>query len=215
MINNSIQIEITQKPKWITYDEIADVLHDAHRATFEKGMRYSVLNQNGQDLRRRIGEDGVFFVALLNNKTLVGVTGVSFKNKSNAWYTQNKPYAEIKLVGVRSEYKGLGIYNRLQEEAYKYAFERVELLMTHTATQNTILLNNNIKRGWKFVDYLSWDSTNYYSIVMAKWRNECPYSDTYCRARFVFNKCKTKLMKTKNGEYTLVGRMIKKYIFRK
>ncbi len=212
---NDLKFEIVQQPDWISDDEIADILHDAHKSTLEKGMHYSVLTQRGKEVRERIGENGCFFVALLEGKELVGVTGVSFKKRSTAWYIKNKPYAEIKLVGVKSDYKGHGIYGMLQEKVYNYAFQHVEILTTNTAVKNTILINNNLKRGWDFVDFVSWKNTDYYSVVMAKWKDGCPYLPVYRRIRFMINKWKTKAIKTESGEYTQFARWIRTYILRR
>lgn len=184
-------IQIIQQPEWISDDEIADVLHDAHQTTLAAGMHYTVLNQNGEDIRNRLGTDGCFFVALLDGKDLVGVSGVSFYEKSNAWYAKGKPYAEVKLEGVKNAYKGMGINGMLHRKIYDYAFTRVDVLMTHTALQNRLVIRNDLNREWKKVDFNSWRMTNYYSVIMAKWKNGCPYSKLHCTIRYYIKKAYT------------------------
>lgn len=210
MVNDNLIINIIPQPDWISDDDIAELLHDAHKSTLEKGMNYAVLTQNGKDIRKRIGENGIFFVALLDGNKLAGVTGLAFNKKSNAWYARNKTCAEVKLVGVKSEYKGLSIFDKLQDIVYQYAFQKVDLLLTNTAAENYIMLNNNLRRGWKVVDYISWKNTNYYSIIMAKWKDGCPYSDTFCKFNYILRKLITKTLKTKDGNYTLIARLIKR-----
>ncbi len=184
-------IQIIQQPEWISDDEIADVLHDAHQTTLAAGMHYTVLNQNGEDIRNRLGTDGCFFVALLDGKELLGVSGVSFYEKSNAWYAKGKPYAEVKLEGVKNAYKGMGINGMLHRKIYDYAFERVNVLITHTAEKNKLVIRNDLNRGWKKVDFNSWRTTDYYSVIMAKWKNECPYSQLHCTIRYYMKKAYT------------------------
>ena len=199
--DNSLNIIIKQQPEWISDDDIVALLHDAHKSTLEAGMHYSVLNQKGTDIRKRIGKDGVFFVALLDGKELVGVSGITYNDKSKAWYLKGKPYYEVKLEGVKPDFKGKGINGLLHREIYNYAFNRVDVLVTHTAEHNNIVIRNDLSRGWKLVDFASWKTTDYYSVVMAKWKNKCPYTTTICNVVFILKKYKTKIMKNQFGQY--------------
>lgn len=190
---------IREKPDWISYDEIAALLHDAHRSTLEKGMHYSIVDQNGDDVKRRIG-NGKIFVALIDGNVLAGVTAVSLNTCSNIWYIQGKPYAEIKLIGVKTQYKKMGLMDQLQHAAVDFAFQHVDVLTVHTAHQNTIVLNYFRQRGWKPVDFSSSKLTNFYSVFLAKWKLRCPYSSIYCYFRYALKKLKILLTKDKNGE---------------
>lgn len=196
---NSIHILI--QPDWISDDDICDVLHEAHQSTLEAGMHYSVLEQTGKDIRRRIGENGVFFVAVDEDNQPVGVSGLSFHERSSAWYAKGRPCAEVKLEGVRKAYKGMGINSMLHDAIYRYAFERVDVLTTNTAVQNTIVRKADEKRGWVYVDFVSWSATDYYSVVMAKWKGRAPYSRAYCLLRYTWQKCRTVILKNRSGQY--------------
>ena len=201
-------IQIIEQPDWISDDEIADVLHDAHQTTLAAGMHYSVLTQNGADIRARLGGNGRFFVALKDGKELVGVSGISFFERSKSWYAKGQPYAEVKLEGVRNEFKGMGINGLLHKRIYEYAFDKVNVLVTNTAVQNSIVRRNDLKRGWTIVDFTSWKSTDYYSVVMAKWKDGCPYSKAECRFRFLMKKCRVMLLKNRFGQTRAVFRMM-------
>ncbi len=200
-MRKKLDIQIIKQPEWVTDDQIVSLLHNAHQTTLQKGMHYSVIDQNGQDIRRRIGDNGVFFVALIDNKILAGVSGISFCPEGAEWYIKGKPYAEIKLEGVREEYKGLGINGMLHRAIYDYAYNYVDILITQTATQNKIMQNADKKRGWHYVDYVSRKSTNYYSVVMAKWKTAPPISSIYCHYKYFCSKTRTRILKTRNGEY--------------
>lgn len=195
------KIRILIQPDRISDDDICDLLHEAHQSTLDAGMHYSVLNQTGKDIRRRIGENGVFFVAVDEDDQPAGVLGVSFYEKSSAWYAKGKPYAEVKLGGVRQAYKGMGIYSMLLDAIYPYAFERVDVLTTNTAVQNTIIRKADEKRGWVYVDFVSWTATDYYSVVMAKWKDTVPYNRAYCLLRYTWQKCRTVILKNRSGQY--------------
>ena len=196
-------ITVTQQPSWISDEDIAELLHDAHKTTLEAGMHYAVLKQNGKDIRKRLGSDGVFFVAVTADKQLLGVSGISFYDKYNRWFTEGKPCAEVKLEGVRDSYKGKGINGMIHKAVYEYAYERVDLLVTHTAQQNSIVIRNDLNRGWHVVDYDSWKATDYYSIILAKWKDGCPFSEQSCRLHFLLRKYRTKLIKNRYGQYRM------------
>ncbi len=207
----SSRFQILEKPDWVSFDDIADVLHDAHSSTLESGMKFAASDQTGEEIRKRLGDNGTIFIAL-NEQRIVGVAGVSLYNKCRYWCWRGKPYAEIKLVGVRREYRQQGINNRLYSAAEEYAFRHVDLILMHTAEENNVTIDSNIRHGWKIIDYKSFSKTNYYSVVMALWKNGSPYSDFYRKIRLFFNIFKTKAIYKEGGVYRpLAGELIKRY----
>ena len=206
---HQLQYRVIEKPDWITYDMIAEILHDAHRSNVEKGMHFVASYQDGEETERRLGDGGKFFVALTDDNTIVGVGAVSLHESCTGWYGKKQPYGEIKMVGVPEKYKGLGISSALYKKMEEFGFSVNELMVMNTARDNNIVLDSNARHGWTYVDYKSWSRTDYYSPVMAKWKNGCPYSKAFCRLMFNYRRLYTILVRRKNGQQRLIFGLLK------
>ena len=196
-----MNIEITIKPDWISLEQITELLHDAHTSTAGEGMHFQAYSQTVEDTKRRLGNDGLFFVALCDG-VLAGCAAVVFHPKSSKWYCTDKEYAEIKMVAVGSRFKGMGISNSLYRALEKHAFTRCGLVIMNTAEENRIVVDSNLRHGWKLIDYLSWCNTDYYSVIMGKWE-KCPYSDRYVDRRYHLRKLMVRIAKDRNGRYRI------------
>jgi len=64
-------IKIIEKPEWITYDEIHNLLYAAHESNREKGVNVATATMSGNELEEYLGAKGKTFVALDGEK-LVG-----------------------------------------------------------------------------------------------------------------------------------------------
>lgn len=173
-----MNIEIIKQPEWLSYEEIASVLHDAHQSTLQAGMKFLAATATGEQIRRRLGETGTVFAAM-DGKNVAGVIGVVFYPANHSWFWKSKPYAELKIAGVRTAYKGKGISHLLYKEACDFAFKSVDLITMNTSEKNRIVIDSNEHHGWIKVDYKCFSITNYYSVVMAKWKKDCPFSPFY------------------------------------
>ena len=80
------RITIMEKPDWISYDDIAEVLHEAHRENVKKGLIYSASHLSGEEIQALLHENGKFYVALTDDNELVGAviglqTAAHFDNR--------------------------------------------------------------------------------------------------------------------------------------
>lgn len=193
-------ITVMEKPEWISYDEIAELLHEAHRENVGKGLNYSASHQNGGEIKALLHENGKFYVALINGNELAGVSAIEIRERSTRWFAKEQPYGEIKLEGIKPEYQGMRISSMLREAIAEYAFQRIELLVLDTAEKNKHAIAINKKRGWRIVDYTSRQTNNFYSVVMAQWKNGCPYSEGERLFHFWIKKAYVRLRYTKYGK---------------
>lgn len=221
------RIEIIQQPEFISDDDIAALLHDAHQSTKEKGMNFTASYFTGEQNRKRLGEDGVFYVALAEaapaagqgqseavpaasqepaeaapaakDKELAGVLAVCYEKDCKLWCHQGKDFAELKMMGVSTKFKGQGISSKLNDVVIKDAFERTDLITFNTAEHNQRVIDFYERRGFVKVNYRSYRSTNYYSVELAKWRDGCPYSAFTCKLRYALIRLKVRLFYKETG----------------
>lgn len=183
------EIVIIEKPLWISWDNIHEVLWKAHAENREKGINMAYPSLPGDKIREKIEGHGKMFVALDGEK-VVGSAAVIVK-RAFLWCGRGN-YAYCCFSAVLPEYAGKGIYRdfvRLQEnEAVSMGFDKV---MFDSHESNSRVLDVNRKNGYKAVDISIWK--DHYNIVMVKWLNGCPYSDWYCYMQFYIHKWYRKL----------------------
>ena len=171
------RITIMEKPDWISYDHIAELLHEAHRENVKKGLIYSASHLSGEEIQALLHENGKFYVALTDDNELVGASAIEIRERSKRWFAKGQPFGDIKLEGVKPAFRGMRINSMLREAITEYAFQQVGLLVLDTSEKNKHAIRINKKRGWKIVDYTSRQTNNFYSVVMAQWKNGCPFSE--------------------------------------
>ena len=179
MTDNS-GIVIMEKPDYISFKDISDVLQKAHEQHRKNGIIMRVPHLSPDELEKWLGDEGKCFVALDGDK-LVG-TGSFIVRKLDRWYYKGKAI-ELTLLGILPEYQGRHIYTMIKntrEEAIKKSGYRV--VYWDTAVGNTRRLQIAETEGYNVVDYF-WTG-NHYAFGMMKWLDECPFPPWYRKLRF-------------------------------
>ena len=182
------EIQTLEKPDWISWDDIHEVLWKAHAKNREKGivMRYPSLP--GEEIRKRVEGKGMMLVAISNGK-LIGTSAVVFKDKS-LWCGKGK-YAYCCFDSVLPQLQGTGVYRKLCEKREELAKnEGISRMLLDTNESNNREKAVVVKAGFKPVDLVWW--TDHYNVVFVKWLNGCPHSDFRCKLEFSLRKMMVK-----------------------
>lgn len=184
------EIKIVDKPDWISWDDIHEVIWKSHSVNRIKGVYMKNAEISGGIIQDKIEKNsGKMYIALVN-KNLIGTAAVYIKNVS-LWCWQGK-CAYCCFASVLPEYRGYGIYKLLssmrEKEVRAMGFN---CMIFNTHEHNKRIIDVNIKNGYKLVDISI--SNKYYSVVMMKWLDGCPYSDWYINLQFFIRKCYKKL----------------------
>lgn len=179
MKNNVV---ITEKPDWVSWDEIHDVLMASHAENRSKGIVMSFPLMKGEEIQKKIGDEGKMLVAL-DGKKVVGTSGIIIK-RSNLWCGEkNESYADCVFASVLPGYNGLGLFKKLDCMREKIALEMgINKMIGDTHEKNRHRLEIAKKAGYKFVGMRFYK--DHFNVVMVKWLEGCPYSDLYCKWRF-------------------------------
>ena len=87
------------------------------------------------------------------------------------------------------EYQGRGIYSKLIAAREEYAHtHHLEVTYMFTSENNKKMQQLAQKEGFRLVSYSVSPKTNYYSVVMAKWQDKCPFPAWYCVFRYYLSK---------------------------
>ena len=188
-MNNNIQI--VEKPDWISWEDIKKCLFDAHIINREKGINMANYQWPAEKIKEHIGDNGIMYVALDGEK-LVGTAALAEK-KSYHWYSKGK-CGYLCFACVIPTYSGLGIYHSLLNKREEIAkIQDFDVLYYDTHCKNSIILTLGEKNGYRKVRFFLTKSKDHYNIVMAKWLKNCPYSKCYCWWKYSISKVKAML----------------------
>lgn len=165
-------MRIIEKPDWVTWNQIQEVVSAAHKQNWERGVVMLNSKLTGEGMSSKLGSTGKMFVALDGEK-VVGTAGFKIKEASLWFGTQNFGYCCF--AAILPEYNGKGLYKQLCEVREKYAVSQgLEMLMFDTHEKNSRVIQVNRHAGYELVDYKPCKGHN--NVVMVKWLSICPYS---------------------------------------
>ncbi len=185
-------IQIIEKPDWVSWDDIQRCLMDAHSVNRAKGLNMARYQWPGEKIRDFLGDKGVMLVAL-DGRKIVGTAAIADKT-GEVWYAKGH-YAYLCFAGIHPEYGGRGIYKRLLKQREEIAIARkYNTLLFDTHCHNKRVQEIAKKNGYRLVRFYQVGSKDHYSVVMVKWLNDNHYSRWYCIYRYQKSKLKSFLM---------------------
>ncbi|WP_226893386.1 GNAT family N-acetyltransferase [Nisaea sediminum] len=148
--------------------DLTSLLHRAYGQLARMGLRYMATHQ-GEDVTRQRAAEGTCLVALSDGK-IVGTIIVkdATQTKGCAWY--DRPgIASIGQFAVEPDLQAKGLGRRLMDEAEKRAAASgAAEIALDTAEPAAHLVEWYGRIGYRFVEYMQWDHTNYRSVIMSK-----------------------------------------------
>ena len=183
-------IQIIEKPDWVSWEDIHEVLVRAHAENRARGINMRKPSLPGNEIKNEIGNDGVMLVALDEEK-VVGVAAILVK-QSNAWYNNGR-YGYLCFAAVLPEYKSMGIYKQLCKKREIIARGKgLDKLYLDTHHNNSHVIEINKANGFKCVDIRV--LKDHWNVVLFKWLDGCPYSDFRCKYEFVKRIVRAKIV---------------------
>lgn len=183
------EIQVMEKPDWVSWDEIHEVLWKAHEKNREKGVIMSYPSLSGEEIKNKIGDNGKLFVAV-EGKKVVGTLAL-IKKVGKQWYNTGQ-YGYMCFGAVLPDYSGKGVYRSLYQVAETTAKETgLSVLTRDTNENNARMLKITKQEGYHFVECKAYN--DHFNIVRAKWLDKCPFSTWYIKTRFFLSKTITKL----------------------
>lgn len=190
-------VQVIEKPDWVSWDEIHEVIWKAHEANRQQGINMRFPSLPGEEIRKRVEGKGKMFIALDGDK-VVGTDAIIIK-KASLWCGKGD-YAYQCFASVLPEYGGQGVYKQLNNCIERECIDRgLSRIMFDTNERNSHIAEINVKHGYKKVSYKLYG--DHFSIVFVKWLDGCPYSDARCRFEFFRQKL---MVKVKDVIHSLV-----------
>lgn len=199
-------IKIVEKNDSISWEKITEVIHDAYEANERLNLHFSAIKSTPEENSQKI-LDGKCFLAM-DGKEVAGLVFLrcpiwpylTDKNGQGKWYC-DKSYGMVINLAVREKYKGQGIgrmlLQRLIDECKQ---QNLESIMIDTSSKLKWLNKFYASFGFKKVDFISWKTTNYYTIVRKMSLNGKEVSNVYRIFRYIISKIYTIIVYNKNGQ---------------
>lgn len=185
------EIRIIPKPDNISYDDIHELLLEAHKKNFKKGIVLRYTQLLGDEIKEKLGDEGQCWVAMCGER-LVGTTSVTFFI-GKEWWNKGKKVAHGCFTGILNQYQGIGILEDLNAMKYAYIKEHgADMNEGDTAENNYTVLKVLGREGYKIVSYYA-PPSDHYNVKIVKWLNGCPFSDKFIKRRFKIAKLLTKI----------------------
>ena len=140
-------LNISSKPDYISWEELATCQKCAHEGNKAKGVFMKSANYTAEELRNAV-KDGITLVALDETGKLVGELSILYKKVNRWWYKGTAAY--ICYVAVIPEYQGRGIYSTLS----KYATQIISKDGVGIQYLNTHINNKSAQKAYERDGYL-------------------------------------------------------------
>lgn len=149
--------------------EITKLLHLSYKKLAEMGFRYFATHQDDIETEKRLTR-GYSYIAKLK-KNIIGTVTLYFpiKESNGAKYYEVEGVANFGQFAVHPDLqaKGLGNYmlELIEEKAKLLGASELALDTSEGATH---LIGYYKRRGYRFIEYVNWEVTNYRSVILSK-----------------------------------------------
>lgn len=177
-------IQIIEKPEWVSWEEVHQVLWKAHEQNRQKGMFMGLPAMPSEVLKEYVEGKGKMFLAL-DGQRVIGTLALLVE-EGKQWFNRGK-YGYACLGAVLPESSGKGVFRALYDKMEAEAIQMQLPVITRDTHENNVrMLKISKKEGYQFVSYRV--CKDHFNIVRAKWLNGCPYSSWYIKLRFLLSK---------------------------
>lgn len=149
-------------------EELTDLLHRAYKSLADMGLNFLATHQDAETTLRRISK-GECFVGTIDGKIVTTITFyMPAPSTVSSWY--NRPdVGKIGQLAVDPAFQKQKIASRMMQFIEQHAQSRgIAELALDTSEQAAHLIQWYERLGYRFIEYVQWDVTNYRSVVMSK-----------------------------------------------
>ncbi len=148
--------------------EITALLHRSYLQLARVGLRYLATHQDDSITSERL-TDGTSFLALQKGQIVGTITCYDSDHTSGSPFLDRDGVGHIGQFGVEPSVQRRGIGTFLLDYAEAHARQiGLEEVALDTAESARHLIDWYLRLGYRFIEYVSWDVTNYRSIVLGK-----------------------------------------------
>lgn len=149
-------------------DELTQLLHKSYKSLADMGFRFVASYQDKAKTFDRI-KNAYCLVAVLDKKIIGTIAYYSPSIKGGTPWYEKGDVASFGQFAVDPDYQQAGIGNLLLSHIEEHATgDGANELGLDTAEGAAHLIRYYTSRGYRFIEYVQWQITNYRSIVLSK-----------------------------------------------
>lgn len=149
-------------------EELTALLHRAYKQLADMGLRFLATHQDVETTRRRIAK-GVCFVAEEDGRIIGTITYNPPGTSKGSPYIESSGAGHVQQMGIEPSLQGQGIASALMRHAESFARATGATEMSlDTAETATHLISWYERLGYRIIEQVQWEVTNYRSVVMGK-----------------------------------------------
>ena len=191
-------IKIVEKSNFVSWEEITELIHDAYAEREKQNLHFAAFKSTPEENAQKI-IDGKKVVGLVFLKC-PSWPYLTNKNGKEKWYC-DKNYGTVINLSVKEKYKSRGIGRKLLEKLIEECNkQKLDSIMIDTSSSLKRLNKFYDSYGFKKIDYISWPTTNYYTVIRRLNLNGKNYNFIYRNLKYYWSKIKTLIMIDINGE---------------
>ena len=149
--------------------EITSLLHKAYKQLADMGFRFLATHQSEAETLRRLNK-GISYLAV-TDVNIIATISLYYNDPEThdaSWY-KKKGVAHFGQFAVLPEYQKQGIGNFMMNLVEDRAKKEGDVeLSLDTAEGAEHLIKYYKQRGYRFIEYVKWEVTNYRSVIMSK-----------------------------------------------
>lgn len=200
-----MKIKVSPKSDEITWEELADLLHESFEERLQQGLHFSCSYLTASDLERKSQKSIVLTAIDEDNKVLAGTVTLTISKEND--YCLKAYHSNL---AVKPDYKNQGVATLLFNSFLDIATaNNCDYVYSDTAIGATSSVKWHKKNGYKIVGLRSFLLTNYYSYIFRLQLKHHPLwsNSLYCYLRFLLSALKCRLCYDVNGNYKMLMRL--------
>ena len=167
-MNTDDKLTIRKLSDTDSLDDLTELLHRAYQSLADMGLKYVATHQTVDITRKRL-KIGTCFVAEFDGRIVGTVLYRGPGQPKGCEFYERLDIAHVSQMGVEPELQRGGIGAELMRHAEATAArDGASELSLDTAETAKHLIEWYERLGYRFVDYIDWEVTNYRSVIMSK-----------------------------------------------
>ena len=167
-MNTDDKLTIRQLSNTDSLEDLTKLLHRAYKVLADMGLKYVATYQTIDTTRDRL-KNGTCFVAELDGRIVATALYRKPGQAKGCEFYQRPDVAHISQMGVEPDLQRKGIGAKLMRYVEDVAArDGASKLALDTAEPATHLIEWYERLGYRFIEYIDWDITNYRSVIMSK-----------------------------------------------
>jgi len=149
-------------------EELTELLHLGYKKLADMGLRFVATYQDVEKTCQRVSE-GACWVATSGTRLVGTITFHPPARTSGCPWYDRPEVASFGQFTVHPEMQGTGIGSEMMALVERLAREAgAQELALDTAEPAEHLIRYYKKRGYRFIEHVQWDVTNYRSVILSK-----------------------------------------------